>query len=192
MGWISDLLDKLSVLWPFVRIQVWQRAIRTTFLPSLVLPTRQKPYYRTIPPRAIVASLGPGVHRRLWWMEEVQNESIVEQVYNLPTQSITTKDDVAVTFSANIRFQISDVVLNLTQVHNFEASLEGAAMVHLAQRVRDWNWKELVENQKKLEKSLADTLTTRVKHWGVEIIDVGLTDLVKGRVYRFYGDSFKA
>jgi regulator of protease activity HflC (stomatin/prohibitin superfamily) len=116
----------------------------------------------------------------------------VEQVYNLPTQSITTKDDVTVTFSANIRFRISDVLLNLTEVHNFEASLEGAAMVHLAQRVRAWSWKELVENQKKLETSLADTLTTRVKRWGVEILEVGLTDLVKGKVYRFYGDPFKA
>jgi hypothetical protein len=70
--------------------------------------------------------------------------------------------------------------------------MEGLAMVHLAQKVRDYTWPELVAHQKDLERSLKNTLTTRVKKWGVEIVEVGLTDLVRSRSYRLFGDPFKA
>lgn len=192
MGFISDLLDKLSVLWPFIRVKPWSEGILITYIPAYILPQKDYPFFRIVPSRSIVRKVSSGVHRCLWWIEELHEESVVEQVFNLPTQSVTTKDDVTVTFSVNVTFQITDVLLNLTKVNHFDASLEGAAMVHLAQRIRSWSWAELVADQKVLEKSLKDTLTTRVKKWGVEIVDVGITDLVKGKVYRFFGDPFKS
>jgi regulator of protease activity HflC (stomatin/prohibitin superfamily) len=54
--------------------------------------------------------------------------------------------------------------------------------------VRDMTWPELLAEQTDLEKSLRGTLTTRAKEWGVKITQVGITDLVKARQFRHFGE----
>jgi regulator of protease activity HflC (stomatin/prohibitin superfamily) len=49
-------------------------------------------------------------------------------------------------------------------------------------------WPELLAEQTDLEKSLRGTLTTRAKEWGVKITQVGITDLVKARQFRHFGE----
>ena len=32
-SWIGEILSRIADLWPFTRIQGWQRGVRTTFIP---------------------------------------------------------------------------------------------------------------------------------------------------------------
>lgn len=121
-------------------------------------------------------------------VEEIEIVSVAEETRNLVSQSITTRDGTTVTFSANLVFRCVDAARYLINVHDFEASLDALAMTHLAARAREWTWVELQENQKELERSLKNTLTTRVDKWGAEIVSVGFTDFVRAKPYRFFGD----
>lgn len=139
---------------------------------------------------------GPELGRGFWWVVPgiwpLERVDTRRDTMNLPTQSITLKDGTSVTFSANVEFEIADAVAYLTSVQQFDFSATNIAMNHLAKRVREWTWEELVREQRDLERSLRDTLTTRAKVWGVRVLEVGITDLTRAKTFRLYGDSFGA
>ncbi len=173
MSWIEALVQNIERLLKFV------------------LPCRVVRSYR----RAIVFRLGVPhrVKTGFFWLwpfciEEESQVVVNVQTRNLLTQSMTTKDEAQVSFSVNVSYQITDAMAYYCEVADFETALDALAMVHLAAKVREKTWTELLADQKKMEKSLGDTLTTRVKDWGVEILVVGFTDLVKTRAYRLFGD----
>jgi regulator of protease activity HflC (stomatin/prohibitin superfamily) len=174
MSWVEAILSRLADLWPFVRIARFQRGVRTTHIP-----------FRGIR----VDVLEPGVHGCLWFFQQIQEQTVVEQVYNLPTQSVTCKDGTQVTVSANFAFDITDAEAAALNVFDLQDSLQGLAMMQIARKLRDWTWDELMAHQTDLERSIRDTLTTRAKEWGVRITAVGITDLVKARAYRLYHDG---
>lgn len=173
MNWIEAILSRLAELWPWSRVKPWQRGVRSTFVP-----------FRGVR----VTVLGPGIARSVPWFDTLEIREVQEDSWNMPTQSVTTKDDVAVTFSANFIYEIEDVKAVVFNVREFANSLQDLAMIHLSERVRDLTWAELRDGQKKLEKSIEGTLTTRAKDWGVAIRRFGLTDLVKARQFRHFGE----
>lgn len=172
-SWIGEILSRIADLWPFTRIQGWQRGVRTTFIP-----------WRGI--RVVV--LEPGIARHIWWFDTVIALDVQEDSVNLATQSVTTSDDVAVTFSASFMYEIEDVHAALFNVKEFTSSLQDLAIMHLSERVRELSWDELRSGQKELERSLKGTLETRAKKWGVRITKCGLTDMVKARQFRHFGE----
>jgi regulator of protease activity HflC (stomatin/prohibitin superfamily) len=173
MSWVQVIIEHITSLFPWRRVQPYQRGVRTCFVPWKGVR---------------VSLLQPGIARCIPWFDSVEIRDIQEDSYNLPTQSVTTKDDVAVTFSANFTFEIEDVKASIFNVREFATSLQDLAMLHLSERVRDLTWAELRDGQKKLEKSIEGTLTTRAKDWGVRIQRFGLTDMVKARQFRHFGE----
>ena len=156
-------------LWPFGIVRSYQRGIRFRL-------------------GIDVAEIQPGWYFAWWVVEDVVVVNVVPDVLDLPVQSITAADGAEITVSANIAYEITDARAMFTKVQDFQDSLSRIAMNHLAQKIRAWTWKELQDHQAELERSLKGTLTTRLARlgWGVEIIDVGLTDLVRCRQYRLY------
>ena len=66
--------------------------------------------------------LGPG----WWWFvplyQSIEVASVKDQVKDINNQSLTTKDDVAVSVSMCIEYEITDAVLWYTEVHEFDES----------------------------------------------------------------------
>lgn len=173
MSWIQVIINHITGLFPWKKVQPYQRAVRSCFVPFKGVK---------------VTVLGPGIVRAIPWFDDVFRLDIQEDSVNLATQSVTTNDDVAVTFSASFMYEIEDVQAALFNVKEFTTSLQDLAIMHLAERVRDWTWNELRDGQKELERSLKGTLETRAKKWGVVITRVGITDLVKARQFRHFGE----
>ena len=105
--------------------------------------------------------------------------NVVDEVIDLPVQSIITADEKLVCFSVNIGFRIVDPVKHYCSVQDFHESTIGLAMVHLAKKVRERELKELVQDLTKIERSLEGTLTTRFRDWGTEVFSVGFTDFAE-------------
>lgn len=174
MNWLEAILSRLADLWPWVRTKVWQKAVRTTFIP-----------FR----EAKVRVFGGGrIIRAIPWIDSVEIRDCQVDGYNLPTQSVTTVDGKIVSFSVNFFFEIEDVKAATFEVRDFASTLQDLAMVHLAERIREQSWDEVRLNQKKLEDSLKGTLTTRAKEWGVKITKVGITDFVPAKQLRVFGE----
>jgi regulator of protease activity HflC (stomatin/prohibitin superfamily) len=136
-----------------------------------------------------VALLEPGLYFFIPFVQSIEVVHVVPEVINLATQTVLTADGHPVTFSANIEFEIEDARAMFCKVQDFQNSLANLAMNHLAQKIRAWTLSELNAGQKDLEKSLKDTMTTRVKKWGVVVLSVGITDLVTTKAYRLYGGN---
>lgn len=125
--------------------------------------------------------LDPGIRWSIYFMHRVEQFSVVEQIINLPTQSVITADGKSVCFSANINIVIEDAVKHYCDVQNFEQSVRDLAMGHLFERVSMQKMDDLVSraNTKKLETSLEGTLTTRLRDWGTRVVGVSFTDFVQ-------------
>jgi regulator of protease activity HflC (stomatin/prohibitin superfamily) len=150
--------------------------------------------------RGVVLRLGkihrvmePGLNWLIPFNVDVVSEIVVvEETMDLMVQSITTKDDVSVTFSINLVFCVVDPMLYHTAVTDFNRSAEGYARIHLSQRARDKTWPELLADQRKLEASLEGTLSTRLAKWGATVVSVGFTDLTRARPFRLFADPASA
>lgn len=179
-NWLESLLAKLAELWPMKKLEPWERGLKIYYLPGF--GKRES--------RTVTRSIGPGSHFIPWWFCELHAESVVPQVMDLLTQTVTLRDGHVVSFSVNIEYEIDDVYKNTVEVHSFVASLEAASRIHLAKRVREISsFTDLVEKQSWLENSLAGTLTTRAKRWGAKINEVGFTDLTPSKAFRLLGDG---
>jgi regulator of protease activity HflC (stomatin/prohibitin superfamily) len=166
VGWIQFLFEKVEYLWPLKKIKSFQRGVLMSCGWTC--------------PRA----LKPGLYPFIPWLMDIEAVNVVEDVVDLPSQSITTKDGKTVTFSANVSYEVTDAVAMWTQVQDFGENLSRVACGHLAMKIREWDWEELQDGQRKLEISLRDTLTTRVKGWGVRILECRLTDCVQAKQIR--------
>jgi regulator of protease activity HflC (stomatin/prohibitin superfamily) len=172
---VEHIFANIEKLLPFQIIKEYERGVRFT------LGRNPK-------------ELKPGPHWRLPMIHFILAYDVVDEVMNLPTQSVITKDNKPVCFSVNIAFRIADVVQHACNVQDFNESTAGAAMTHLSKRVRESTLEELEkpEGLKKLEDSLRGTLTTKMKRWGTEVIDVGFTDFVPvPRALRLFMDTNK-
>lgn len=174
MSWIEALVANVKELFaflaPFRIIKIYERGVVLRFgIPHRVM----EPGWNWLWPFKI---------------EDVAEVVVVEQTMDLMVQSVTTTDDVSATFSVNLVYCVSDPVAYHTAVTDFDRSAEGYARLHLAKRVRDKTWRELLDDQKALEASLKGTLSTRLKPWGAEVVDVGFTDLTRAKPFRLFQD----
>lgn len=160
MNLVEIILNNLMALLPFVIVRSYQSGVRWR--------CGRNP-----------KELQPGFHWKLWIYHQVEIEPIVDDVIELPTQSVITADEKLVCFSVNIGFRIVDVVKHWNGVQDFHEATRGIAMTHLAKRVRSEKLSDLVTDLNKLEKSLESTLTTRFKNWGTEVFSVGFTNFAE-------------
>lgn len=170
---ISIVFNNLMALMPFVIVRSYQAGVRWHFGKNPM-------------------ALAPGIHFKIWVYHQVEISDVTDEFIELPIQSVITKDNKLVCFSANVGYRIADVVKHWQNVQDFVASTHGAAMTHLAKRVRESTLAELEsgEGLKKLEDSLKGTLTTKFKDWGTDVFAVGFTNFAEvSRQYRFFGDT---
>lgn len=147
------IVDNLLQLLPFVIVRQYQLGARWTRFGRLG------------------QELSAGIHRKLYFYDQVEVLDSCDEACELPIQTVLTKDGHPVSFSANITYRIVDILAHWT-VEDFPASIKAVAMAHLAKRVRSLTLDELVDLDK-LETSLKGTLTTKVKDWGARVLDVG-------------------
>lgn len=124
-------------------------------------------------------AVGPGVALKIWGIHELDVSIVVDDVIELPFQSVITKDEKAVCFKVTIGYRIVDIVKHHCNVTDFVDSTKCIAMQHLAKKVREKTLEEVVEDLTKLERSLEGTLTTKFKDWGTEVFSVGFVDFLE-------------
>jgi regulator of protease activity HflC (stomatin/prohibitin superfamily) len=170
VNWLDKLLDLLHSFWPLRIVTSYEKGVRFWLGRD-------------------TAELSTGIYAFLPWFGDIKIVTVVPDVMDLGVHSITTKDDRTITFSANVAYEITDARAMYTKVQDFATSLSRLAEGHMAAKIREWSYEEMVANQRELERSLERTLNTRAKVWGVSVLDCWLTDLVEARQYRLFGTS---
>lgn len=125
-----------------------------------------------------------------WFVPLVQSIAVVpvkDQIKDINNQSLTTKDDIAVSVSMCIEYEIFDAVLWYNEVHDFDESLHGLAKIYLARGIRSREYDYLRRHQRRVERAIQVALSKHAERWGVRILTVGLETYVKARQFRLIG-----
>lgn len=170
-GIVNAVFQNVMELMPYRIVKFYQHGVRSTWGKA---------------PKV----LKPGLRWCFWLMHDIVVVPSTEEVIDLPTQTIITKDRKTLCFSVNIGRVITDPVLWMSGVHDFDASSRALAMIHLSKRVGAMTLDEFIQGREALEKSLRGTLETLWKPWGTECTHVGFTDFSETtQVVRFLQDQ---
>lgn len=168
---VEALLANLMELMPFRIIYFYQHGVRTT------LGKRPK-------------KLSPGFKLCLWLVHDILTVPNCEEVIDLPTQSITTKDKRTICFSFNVGRVVTDPVLYHSGVHDFDNSSRALIQMTLAKKLRKMTFDQAQDDMDEIEKQLKTALETLWKPWGAECTHVGMTNFVETtNVVRFLQDE---
>jgi regulator of protease activity HflC (stomatin/prohibitin superfamily) len=169
---IDFIIRNLLQLWPIARVYSWQQGMRVR--------------------RGVIREeLGPGLHWRWWFIDEVNTWPATQQALDLATASITTTDGVAVSISANVAYRMISIRLMWLHVWNTQKTLGQLVLGEIATQCAQRAWAELRDQRVTLESSLVTAINARVIPWGIEIDRVHLTDLVITRGHRHYVDGME-
>lgn len=108
---------------------------------------------------------------------------------DLPPQSVTTADGKVLALSANVGYEVGDLVKALTLTDDYEVSMARLATGHLHSRVSQWTEAETMGKRRELEVSVLNTLRKRADEWGLLVQDVRLTDCTPTRVIRLFNEG---
>lgn len=169
MSWIESLLQFLRQFVPIVVVRDGQQGVR--FTRGHATGPYDPNMYWTVP--------------MVWVMEPV---NVMERPINLVSLSLTTGDGKTVTCSANINYRIVDAVKASTLIGDHESSMAQEAMKTLHRCGRSVTMEYLLAHQRALEGRVRRSLQRKTVAWGIEVLDVGLTDLVLAKQYRLFMD----
>ena len=127
--------------------------------------------------------IGEGFHWQYPIYDEIQTIPTSEQAIDLPNQTMTTRDGKTVTISGTIRYEVVCPERTLFNVTDYDESLQVLSMEVIGTEVPliDHN-----ESSKKLRKKVCDRLEGVASRWGINIIEVGITDNAESIAVRLY------
>ena len=167
---INFVIRNLLALWPIARVYSWEQGVR-------------------IRNGVLREEVGPGLHWRWWFVDEFYRVSAAEKTIDLRVGTITTTDGHSAAISANITYRVRSVRAMWQNVHQVEDSLRDLALGFLAEECSGCTWEALRDGRSGLHARLAEHMTDGVSSWGVEVVRVHLTDLVRAKPYRFFGST---
>lgn len=167
---LRQILDHLKELWPI----------------SVVDPDDQGILFdRGLPAK----SLAPGWHLYLPGIQRIEIMPVVYQELDCQLQTVETLDGIAVTFSANVGFEVRDAAKARTAVHDVDATLERAARGALGKLVTERTWVQLTGHASDLVSDARKAVADDASGWGVKIVRVRLTDFARSKTYRLLGGT---
>lgn len=128
-------------------------------------------------------AIGPGFH----WIipfrcEHVLSTNVVPETMNVGPQSLTTADGQSVTLGTVVTFEIEDAKRFLLEVEGANQVIEDAAYGAQARVVMARTWEGLMQID--LPNELAKAVRKRAKGYGVNVIDVQVSDFTLAQTLR--------
>lgn len=130
-----------------------------------------------------IKKINPGIFIYWPFWTEIMTYPVVRQSINLPSQNLTTKDDLAVSASAICIYKVHNIIAALAEQWDLNETIRDLAMAAVRDSVCSLTFKEISEHRKNID----DTLTKKCKDildpYGVAILSASLTDFTKTTVY---------
>src|SRR5688500_17486861 len=124
---IDFIIRNLLALWPITRIDQWQQGL-------------------LVHGGIVKRELGPGLHWRWWFVEEVKKWPANTVCVDLATAAITTTDGVPDAVSANVMYHMTSIRLMWLNIWNTEHTLKNVALGVIATTCATETWESLRTN----------------------------------------------
>jgi regulator of protease activity HflC (stomatin/prohibitin superfamily) len=132
--------------------------------------------------------LGPGLHFKIPFFDEVIDQHVVITTLSLDAQSLYTKDKQNIVVKGVIKYKISDVKIFLLEVWDAQDALSDMSSSIIKNVIMSMTMEECTDAE--LDNTLTKKVRVEAKKWGVEVQQVTLTDLAPIRSYRLINDNF--
>ena len=162
MHWLNTLFSKLGQLfnWWFVVVP-WERAVRVRLGKRMSV-------------------IGPGIHLQIPFIDRVYVQNVRQRVSATTSQALTTRDGVTITIQAAFRFKIIDILKLYDSLHQVNSTICQEIEGHFSEYIITHDASECTP-----ELVLAYvTGMTDLEQYGLECVEVFLTDFVRVKTYR--------
>lgn len=124
------------------------------------------------------ATWNTGLHFKVPFIErEVRVVSLAEEILQIPSEEIITKEDIAVTHhGATVYWSVVNPQLFTYGTKDPEAALKDLAATNLRNLIRNTEAEQLVDGgENRLRRTLHENLQQKAKRWGIKIRQIDLT-----------------
>lgn len=103
--------------------------------------------------------------------------TIMEQVLDVPAQTVITRDNAAVVADGVVFFRIDDAARAAYQVRNLEEAIVNLTTTNLRSVIGSMDLDETLSNRQRINESLMSIVDDATNPWGVKIIRIEIRDL---------------
>jgi membrane protease subunit HflK len=126
----------------------------------------------------------PGL--RFFWpfmIDTPMVDQVTLETMNTCAQSLTTKDGIGIVISTVVTFRIVDIKTFLLDIEGRENVIEDCTYGVTSSFISSRTWEEL---QTDASKEITKAVRAKAKRYGVEIVDVALSDFSRCRSLRLF------
>lgn len=122
--------------------------------------------------------LDPGLYYVNPLCEQMAYVGMMMSYLKVPKQIVTTKDNVAITISSVVYWQIIDPFVAAFHIANIETAIKQRTMSTLRDTVGVYSLQDVIENRKALSKSIKKIIEKTATSWGIRIESILINELV--------------
>lgn len=131
--------------------------------------------------------LNPGIHFKVPFFDTVIEHTVVPTTMRLYSQSLTTKDEKSIVVEGVIKYRISDIKVFLLEVNDAVDAISDMTQAIIKTVIMERTWEECKSNE--IDNIITKKARTESKKWGIEIIQVTLSDMGIIRSIRLFTNA---
>lgn len=133
-------------------------------------------------------SLAGGFYWKWPLLDTVRKTPCKDQSIDLKNQHVQSQQGITYAISGYILYRVIDAQKDILEVHDYDVSLPRYVMHEIASAV------SIPDNEPRMrdiEQIVSESISDQAEHWGLDILEFGLTDFSRAKVIRLVQEGGK-